>query len=191
MRHSALTVIQDEHQALAAMLRSMSMLVAQSRRDDTTPAFDVLRAMLFYVDEFPERLHHTKESQLLFPKLLSRCPELAATIERLDDDHARGEAAVRELEHALLAFEVMGEPRRQAFELALERYIDNYLGHMAIEERVILPAARQHLSEADWDELDVAFATNRDPLTGHTADEQYQPLFRKIVQTAPAPIGLG
>ena len=32
MRHLALDVIRDEHQALAAMLRSMSLLVDQARR---------------------------------------------------------------------------------------------------------------------------------------------------------------
>ena len=58
MRHLALDVIHDEHQALTAMLRSMSLLVAQAHREHHAPDFGVLRAMLFYVDEFPERLHH-------------------------------------------------------------------------------------------------------------------------------------
>ncbi len=191
MRHLALDVIHDEHQALAAMLRSMGLLVAQAQREQHAPDFGVLRAMLFYVDEFPERLHHPKESELLFPRLRERCPPLAATLDRLDADHARGEAAIRELEHALLAYEVLGEPRRQAFNQALERYIDGYLGHMAAEESEVLPAARQHLTEADWAMLDAAFAANRDPLAGHEADDVYKPLFRKIVMTAPAPIGLG
>jgi hemerythrin-like domain-containing protein len=192
MRHLALDVIRDEHQALAAMLRSMSMLLAQARREDTMPDFDVLRAMLFYVDEFPERLHHTKESELLFPKVRQRVPELAAVLDRLDAEHARGEAAIRELEHALLAFEVMGRPRRDAFEQAVERYIRFYLEHMAVEERQIIPAARRALSEADWAELDAAFAANQDPLTGqHEATPDYAPLFRRIVMQAPAPIGLG
>lgn len=192
MRHLALDVIHDEHQALAAMLRSMGLLVAQAQRERKPPDFGVLRAMLFYVDEFPERLHHPKESLLLFPKVRERCPELAATLDRLDADHARGEVAIRELERALLAYEVLGEPRRQAFVDSLERYIDGYLSHMAAEESEVLPAARQHLAEADWAVLDAAFAANRDPLTGgHEADEVYKPLFRKIVMTAPAPIGLG
>ena len=55
MRHLALSVIHDEHQALAAMLRSMSLLVAQAHREKHPPDFGVLRAMLFYVDEFPEK----------------------------------------------------------------------------------------------------------------------------------------
>lgn len=191
MRHRALDIIHDEHQALAAMLRSMSLMVAQAHREGEAPDFGVLRAMLFYVDEFPERLHHPKESELLFPRVRERCPELAATLDRLDNDHARGESSIRELEHTLLAYEVLGASRRQAFTDALERYIDGYLSHMGAEETEVLPAAVKHLTEADWAALDLAFAANRDPMTGHEADDVFKPLFRKIVMTAPAPIGLG
>ena len=191
MRHLALDVIHDEHQALAAMLRSMHLLVAQAQRDGHDPDFGVLRAMLFYVDEFPDRLHHPKESELLFPALRQRCPKLGATLDRLHADHARGEAAIRALEHAMLAYEVLGATRRQAFVDALDRYIDGYLTHMAAEEHEVLPAAQRHLTQADWATLDAAFAANRDPLTGHPADAVFQPLFQKILHTAPAPIGLG
>jgi hemerythrin-like domain-containing protein len=186
-----LKVIRDEHQALSAMLRSAVMLVAQHRRSGTPLDFGVLRAMLFYVDEFPERLHHPKESQLLFPLLRRRCPEIGAVLDRLDRDHGEGERAIRNLEHALLAFEVLGPGRAAAFEQALQRYVDDYLAHMALEESQVLPAAERVLSESDWAVLDRAFAANRDPLTGHPVDDVYRPLFSKIVRTAPAPIGLG
>jgi hemerythrin-like domain-containing protein len=191
MRHATLTVIRDEHQALAAMLRSLSMLLAQSRREGKSPDFGLLRAMLFYIDEFPERLHHTKETQLLFPRLRERCPDLVPVLDALDADHEQGERAIRRLEHALLAFEMMGETRRADFEAAAERYVNFYLSHMGTEENMILPAAEKHLLAEDWAELDAAFERNRDPLTGHEPDDEYRPLFTRILNTAPAPIGLG
>ncbi len=191
MHHTSLQVIQDEHQALAAMLRSMCMLVEQSRRDVTPLPLPVLRAMLFYVDEFPERLHHPKESELLFPLVRQRCPELGPVLDKLEADHQHGQAAIRELEHLMLACEVMGDSRRALFEQALKQYVDGYLRHMAAEESEVLPAARAHLSAADWQGLDEAFAGNRDPLTGHVASDEYRPLFSKIVNMAPAPVGLG
>jgi len=191
LSHPALNIIRDEHGALSAMLRSLSMLLAEHRRHGSLPDFSVLRAMLFYVDEFPEQLHHSKETQLLFPKLRERCPQIASVLDRLDREHARGEKAIRDLEHDLLAFEVLGEPRRAAFEQAVDRYIDFYLSHMRIEEEEVLPLALKHLSAEDWKELDAAFLANRDPLTGHEPDDLYRPLFTKIVQEAPAPIGLG
>jgi hemerythrin-like domain-containing protein len=191
MRHTTLDVINEEHQALAAMLRSLGLLLAHARREHRAPDFDVLRAMLLYVDEFPERLHHRKETELLFPKVRERCPELASVLYRLERDHEAGERSIRALEHALLAYEVLGEPRRVRFEQHVEHYTRFYLEHMALEESEVLPAARAAFTPEDWVELDAAFATHKDPLTGHEASAEYRPLFQKILMTAPAPIGLG
>jgi hemerythrin-like domain-containing protein len=191
MSHATLTIIRDEHQALAAMLRSLSMLLAEHRRKGVPPDFGVLRAMLLYVDEFPEKLHHTKESELLFPMLRTRSAEAADVLDKLDHDHAQGEKAIRDLEHDLLAYEVLGGDRAASFEKSVNRYIDFYLAHMGIEESQILPLAQRVLTDADWAELDAAFMKNRDPLTGHEPDDVYRPLFSRIVMSAPAPIGLG
>ena len=53
MVHKATQIIRNEHSALAAMLRSILLLLAQHRRERSLPDFAALRAMLFYVDEFP------------------------------------------------------------------------------------------------------------------------------------------
>ena len=191
MTHATLRIIRDEHSALSAMLRSIVLLLAEHRSKRTLPDFAALRAMLFYVDEFPEKRHHRKESELLFPKLRARTPISRELLDRLDDDHERGERKIREVEHALLAFEMIGEPRRKAFEQAVERYVEFYLSHMALEEREILPLAEKVLTEDDWAQLDEAFNANRDPLTGCEPEPDYEALFRRIVNAVPAPIGLG
>jgi len=191
MTHSSLTIIREEHSALAAVLRSIPMLLAQHRRQGSLPDFAALRAMLFYVDEFPEQRHHRKESQLLFPKLRARTPLARDLLDRLDEDHSRGERNIRDLEHALLAFEMLGERRRADFEEAAQRYVDFYLAHMRLEEEHILPLAERALTPGDWQELDEAFSRNKDPMTGHTPDAEYRALFSRIVQIVPAPIGLG
>jgi hemerythrin-like domain-containing protein len=191
MSHAALRIIHDEHAALAAMLRSILLLLAEHRRLGTLPDFATLRAMLFYVDEFPEKRHHLKESELLFPRIRERTSAAAEVLDRLDQDHARGESAIRDLEHALLAFEMMGEPRRDAFEQAAQQYIDFYFAHMTLEEKEILPLAEKVLTEQDWAEIDAAFAANRDPLTGYEPEDDYRALFTRIVNALPPPIGVG
>jgi hemerythrin-like domain-containing protein len=191
MSHAALRIIHDEHAALAAMLRSIPLLLSQHRRQGTLPDYEVLRAMLFYMDEFPEKRHHLKESALLFPKIRARSDEARQVLDRLDHDHAKGESAVRELEHALLAFEMMGESRREAFETAAQKYVDFYFEHMTLEEKQVLPLAERVLTAQDWAELDAAFAANRDPLTGHEPEDEYRALFSRIVNALPAPLGLG
>ena len=191
MLHESMRIIVDEHSALSAMLRSLIMMIDRGPVNDRDQFFDVLRAMLFYVDEFPERLHHPKESTLLFPRVAQLVPQTQETIRQLDNDHARGEASVRNLQHLLLAWELLGESRRFAFEQAARRYCRFYLEHMRLEETIILPAAQKMLTEADWNALDEAFALNIDPLAQNSMrDPSFDLLFSRIVMQAPSPIGL-
>lgn len=191
MTGTTVRIIRQEHAALSAVLRSIVLLLEQHRIKGSLPDFATLRAMLFYVDEFPEKRHHRKESGLLFPKLRARTPMSRDLLDQLDGDHAQGERRIRDVEHALLAFEMLGDVRREAFERAVGAYVDFYLAHMALEEREILPLAERVLTADDWRALDEAFAENRDPLTGHVADFEYNALFTRIVNVVPAPIGLG
>lgn len=192
MKHRSLEIIRDEHSSLAAMLQSMRMLVDRGPGDDPKTFFDVLRAMLFYIDEFPERLHHPKETELLFPAVAAVAPNVDVAIARLDRDHEYTEQAVRELQHLLLGWELMGESRRERFVSTFSNYVNLYLAHMRLEEEEILPAAEKYLSAADWKVLDEAFEQNCDPLTGkYKPDPAYEQLFTRIVMKAPAPIGLG
>lgn len=191
-QHSALQIIRDEHASLAAMLQSMRMMVKRGPAEDRRNFFDVVRAMLFYIDEFPERLHHPKESNLLFPKVVKLAPKVMGAIDKLERDHLSSEKAARDMQHMLLAWELLGASRRQAFEEALEKYINFYLEHMSLEESVILPEAERCFSADDWRVLDAAFAENADPLTGHYPPAQeFEKLFSLIVTRAPSPIGLG
>jgi hemerythrin-like domain-containing protein len=189
---ASVRIILDEHAALSAMLVSLRQMVEHGPGDRPEAFFDVVRAMLFYIDEFPERLHHPKESDLLFPRVARCAPQTMDVIARLERDHMQGEAQVRELQHRLLAWELLGESRRAAFSEAAGRYVDFYLEHMRLEEREILPQAQAALTPQDWAELDAAFASNRDPLTGkYPPDPLYDRLFTRIVMTAPEPVGLG
>lgn len=192
MKKSSLHIIRDEHACLAAMLHAMMQLVDRGPIEDEQKFFEVMRAMLFYIAEFPERLHHPKESNLLFPKIVKRAPEVMGAIDRLERDHMHSEKAVRELLHLLLAWDLFGNTRRDAFVSALGPYVRSYLEHMHLEESVIFPAAEMALSEADWAALNAAFEQNADPLTGkHAPGPVFEKLFSRIVSNAPAPIGLG
>ena len=188
--HAALRTLRDEHAALSALLRTLLLMLAQSRGGGHPPDFAALRAMLFYVAEFPEKRHHRKESRLLFPLLRARTPLARSVLDRLDQEHDCGEARIRELEHALTAYEVLGAPRAEAFEQAARRYVAFYLEHMAIEEDTVLPLAERALTEDDWRQLDEELAGEPDPLTGRLPDAEWSALFDRILHLVPAPFGL-
>ena len=192
MKRRSLHIIRDEHASLAAMLHSMTQLLERGPAEDAQQFFEVMRAMLFYIDEFPEQLHHPKESNLLFPKVAKKAPEVRGAIDRLERDHMHSEKAVRDLLHLLLAWELVGPTRKAGFVNAFGPYVESYLDHMRLEETVVLPAAQESLTDEDWAELDQAFDQNADPLTGkHPPGPAFEKLFSRIVAKAPAPIGLG
>ena len=72
MSSITLKVIREEHGTLAAILRSLRMLAERGPGKEAGTFFDAMRAMLFYIDEFPERQHHPKETELLFPPIAQR-----------------------------------------------------------------------------------------------------------------------
>lgn len=187
MAHSSLKTIRDEHKTLAAMLRSLTRMIAAGPGDEPEHYFDVMRATLFYFDEFPERQHHPKETELLFPMLLRLAPQCAAVLEALEKDHAGSGRAIRELQHLLLGWELVGESRRAAFEAAAHRFVEAYLRHMRLEDSEVLPLAEQVLDVEDWARLDAAFATNTDPLNGRIPrDPLYDRLFTRIMMGTAA-----
>ena len=192
MPRTSIQVIRDEHAALAAMLRSLLQLVDRGPGEEPEAFFDVIRAMLFYIDEFPERLHHPMESNVLFPRVARHAPALLPVIERLERDHMKGETAVRDLQHLLLAWELLGDGRRQAFVVQAQRYVAFYLDHMRVEETEVLPEVVRSFGADDWKALDSVFGVSRDPLvTRELRDATYNRLFTRIVMKAPAPIGVG
>ena len=192
MTHASLRIIHDEHAALTAMLRSLRLLVQRGPQDRPEQFFDVMRAMLFYMDEFPERLHHTKETKLLFPPVAERSAATREAIAQLTHEHDIGEALVRELQHLLLGWELLGDSRRAVFEAALKGYVDFYMSHIRLEETVVIPEAQKVLEPEDWHLLDKAFIDQSNPLTGkYPREPLYDRLFTRIAMHTPAPIGLG
>jgi hemerythrin-like domain-containing protein len=187
----AIEIIHDEHRSMAAVLHGMLFLIREIRLRNTPAPFDVLGAMIHYIDAFPERFHHPKEDAYLFKRLVERLPGTAADVERVASEHRRGAEMIRTLEHALFAYQHGGNAEFSKFAEAAAAYAAFHWEHMRFEEDVLIPMARTHLKPEDWDAIDSAFLGHADPLFGTKAKDDYDALFRRIVTLAPPPIGVG
>jgi hemerythrin-like domain-containing protein len=188
---SALSIIRSEHRALAAVIHGLQFLVEQVRKGGPPPDLKVFRAMIHYIDTFPERLHHPKEDRYLFAKIQQRYPEANSIISGLEAQHVHGAQLIRELERALLAWEEEGATAFPNFAHHVREFSDFHWRHMREEEDVVLPLAERVLLEEDWREIDAAFEGNRDPLIGKDVQQDFENLFSHIVSIAPPPIGVG
>jgi hemerythrin-like domain-containing protein len=187
----ALRMIKNEHRTLAAILHAMHHLVQRIRDGDAHADFDAFRAMLYYLDTFSERLHHPKEDEFLFQPLRARTSEADAVLDDLEQEHARGGAAIRALEQALLRYEAGGGREFVAFATAVEGFCEFYSAHMHKEETRVIPLAEKLFRNDDWARIDAAFAANQDPLGGVDEDQEFRQLFSRIVSLVPAPLEAG
>jgi hemerythrin-like domain-containing protein len=186
-----LQALYDEHRSIAAVLHGMRYLVREQRERGAKVDPQVFRAMLYYLDVFPERQHHPKEEDYLFAAIRRRTTEANAVLDALDREHAGGAQAIRDLEQALVRYEEGGDKEFAPFADAVEKYVEGYFDHMRKEESEVMPIARKALSGEDWAEVEAAFAAHTDPLKGADAEADYRKLFSRIVNIAPSPIGLG
>ncbi|MBT0961260.1 hemerythrin domain-containing protein [Denitromonas iodatirespirans] len=191
MFNAAIHIIQEEHRSLAAIVHGLKYLVNDARSNGAQANFKVLRAMLHYIDNFPERLHHPKEDAYLFAHLLKRTHEADAVIDELKAQHEDGARLVSALHTRLDAYEAGESGGLAAFGEAVDTFADAMWQHMALEEKVLLPLARQHLTDADWVEIGQAFGDNGDPRFSADAENEFSTLFSRIVTIAPPPIGVG
>jgi transposase-like protein len=187
----ALRIIRAEHRSLAAILDGMIYIVHQIRDRGATPDFNLLGAMIYYIDAVPERFHHPKEDEYLFHRLRLRRPESIPLLERLKSEHRAGAEKIRALALALTRYQHGGPAEFPHFMAAVEAFASFQWKHMGAEEKEVLPLAEQHLTAADWEVIDAAFLGHTDPMLGATAGSDYEALFARIFEQAPPPIGTG
>jgi hemerythrin-like domain-containing protein len=183
-------ILKNEHRSISVVLLALKEVAQLAQDAQLRPDFQVFRSMLRYIDEYPERLHHPKEDEHLFARLVRRSPESKTLIEELTAEHARGAALIRELERKLMFFEEGWPEGAPELLGAVNAYADFHWKHMRKEETQLLPLAEKHLKDDDWRAIDRAFALNRDPIAG-IEERDFQKLFSRIANLAPAPIGLG
>lgn len=186
----AISILKNEHRSISAVLHALNELARMAQDATVRPRFQVLRSMLRYIDEYPERLHHPKEDEHLFARLVARAPETRLLVEELQAEHEEGARLIRELERALLFFEEGWPAGAREFQQAVAAYAEFHWKHMRKEEQELLPLAERHLTPADWKAIGEAFSANTDPIAG-IQEREFEKLFSRIVALAPEPVGLG
>jgi hemerythrin-like domain-containing protein len=186
----AISTIWNEHRSISAVLSALRALAKMAADPALQPDFAAFHAMVYYIDAFPERMHHPKEEEHLFARLLLRDPGSRTLISELQAEHATGAALVRDLERALLEFEQTWPRNAGRFAATVEAYAQFHWNHMRREENELIPRAEDALLPEDWAQIEAAFAGNHDPIAD-LREADFKALFQRVVSLAPEPIGLG
>ena len=184
----AIALIKDEHRALARMLGAMQVLVARYRDDRIERNLELFDAMLRYIENVPDRLHHPKEDRVLFPPLAERSGKGKKLVAALERDHARGESMIATLRDTFHAFSYGTVNGLNQLATAVDDFAEFYWDHMRREEEQLLPLAADLLAAEDWQRVASAFGDNTDPLFGAELAEEYRELYRCITELTPPPL---
>ena len=190
----AIRIIMDEHQSLAAIIHAIRLMIREVGVGRLAPDFKLFKAMVHYLDAYPEKRHHPKEDQFLFGPLKARTTEGADALARLEAEHGLAEARIQALDAALQGYAEGAPDGFEAFSDAFETYADFYRKHMLLEEREILPLLKRHFTADDWARADAGCQATPDPMSGTRSpdsDEDFRRLFSRLVAATPAPLGLG
>ena len=185
----ALGVILDEHRSIAAVVRGMRELVHDSQASGEAPDLASLEAMLAYLQAFPLKLHHPKEEAFLHRFVRLRAPDCDTLLGEIEVQHDHEHALVGQTLASVTAMRTLRPGDVVTTATLVERVnalADAVWQHLALEERSVLPLARQHLHEQDWVEMAVAFESNDDPGFGELPAKEFRRLFTRIANLLPA-----
>ena len=77
MKTAAIQIIHSEHRSMFAVLHALEYLAERLDGPGAAPDFRLLNAILYYVREYPERLHHPAKDRVLFARVRARTTEAA------------------------------------------------------------------------------------------------------------------
>ena len=187
----ALNIIAEDHRALWRLTTALAALNGDMREQGAVGHIATMNLMLDYIEDYVQRVHHPKEDQFLFPKLLLRRPELAPVVERQQVEHVAGPKYLHQIRQKGEAISRGNRIGEAAFFADIDRLIRRLRAHIHAEDQELLPAARECLTAADWAEIDAPFLSETEPLFGRHARAEFAELRTRLVLSAPEPVGLG
>jgi hemerythrin-like domain-containing protein len=100
-------------------------------------------------------VHHTAEDQLIWPRLLERCPEeIRPLVHGMESQHERIHELLDDLTKGIAAWRADASGKNRE---AVARTIDDLLPvleeHLGMEEKYVLPLIEKHITEPEWGEL--------------------------------------
>jgi hemerythrin-like domain-containing protein len=192
-QQQALSIIRGEHRTLAAVINALEHVAADMAAGKLTPDYKLLWSIMYYIEEFPERLHHPKEDSVLFPRLRERTGDLNEVLDELGRQHVSSRPHLDALKNVLghMEAEIPGAVAEFAEKVAT--YAGFHWQHMNQEETLVLPKAIELFTPADWVEVAAHFAENKDPLQDGSArnTEWFRKFYSRLVSLVPEPWGVG
>jgi hemerythrin-like domain-containing protein len=171
-------VLRQEHRNIESLLRVLERELSVFDRGER-PDYEVVLAVIDYFKDYPDSCHHPKE---VLEKLKARDPVAAATIGDLEAEHQKGTRRLRRVAQAVERVLSDQDLVRENVANIVRDFINHERQHMAMEERVVFPAALNALRPKDWADIALKLADRYDPFYQPGFDERFNRVRRNILK---------
>lgn len=164
------TILYEEHAAISAVLDYLDRAVTMLERGQSVDA-SLFHDLDVFFALFVGRCHHGKEEQLLFPAL-DGSPDVIALVQRLEQEHERGEELAAAYAVAAHDYAARGMAAAGPLIAAARAYAASLRQHIARENEDLLPRAAYTESPAQRRALVDAFERYEDEVMGAGTHER-------------------
>jgi hemerythrin-like domain-containing protein len=175
-------VLHDEHQDIENLLVVLEDELKVFDRQER-PDYEIIQAVISYFQDYPDCCHHPKED-MIFEKLKARDPILAQSIGDVEAEHHEEAERLDRVANVVLNVLLDRDILRQTFDDVMRDFIEHERVHMAMEERILFPAAVDALQPEDWMEIDLKWSDKKDSLFNVAIEERCQSLRDRVLQWA-------
>jgi hemerythrin-like domain-containing protein len=171
--------LEREHQNIRAILTLVDTEL-RGIEQDRTRSQNRLRGGLDYLRYYFDQVHHPHED-LIFDYLIARMEQSNGVVELLLNKHQNIYSLGSELDGWLDAASIpRGKLERADFFATCKHYIQLEKDHLAKEEEIAFPLARQWLLPADWEAISARHRAREDPLFGEKVSRRYTGLYQYL-----------
>jgi hemerythrin-like domain-containing protein len=173
-------VLRQEHRNIEKLLRVLERELSVFDRGDR-PDYELVLAVIDYFKDYPDSCHHPKEDMIV-AKLKARDPVAAAAIGDLEAQHREGATRLRRVAQAVER--VLGDQDllRETVDDIIREFINHERQHMAMEERVVFPAALNALRPVDWADIALKLTDRDDPFYQPGLEKKFNTLRGNILE---------
>lgn len=178
-----------EHQGLWRIIDLMDLLEQDMNINANLPDEVLFNTIFDYIQHFSNRVHSQPTEIRLYELLREKSPETGPLLDKLEKGYVIGHEKLLELRELLRSCMSNWPDGREAFGHGLSRFSAGLRKHIKKEEGVVIPRARDLLSEEDWEGIVTARDQQDDPLFGDRVREEFRGLRHKIISLTPERLG--
>lgn len=173
-------LLRNEHRDIQQLLDVLEDEVSVFNRQQR-PDYEVIEAIIGYFQDYPDCCHHPKED-MIFERLKVRDPAAARRMGDLKTEHKAEDERLQRVTQIIRNILLDRDILRQAFDEVMRDFIDQQRVHMAMEERVLFPAAANALRPEDWAEIDSQWREKKDSLFNVGIEERCESLRNRVLR---------